>query len=198
MVLVSEIDNIFPSQPYLVALYKAMIITMYFGLFRISEVTQSDHVLKARDVRISCNKQKMLFILRTSKTHGHGSKLQTIKINSVAYDPLGQETDTVILSDKYCPYILLSNYLDVRKSKRADDSEQFFVFRDRSTVTAQHFCKVLKRLLISAGFNSEFYGTHSIRAGRTGDLLDLGVNFEVLKKLGCWKSGVMVYTYLKP
>ena len=170
---------------------------MYFGLFRISEVTQSNHILKAKDVKVGRNKDKMLFILRSSKTHDAGCKSQTIKINSVEYDPLGNSVTSAEVPESCCPFKLLLNYLQLRK-KCAHDSEQFFVFRDRSPVTAQHFRSILKDLLDIGGFDSKYYSSHSICTGRTGDLLELGIEFPVLAKLVHWKSGISIYTYLKP
>ena len=50
--MITACDEIFSDnpQPFLTILYKAMLITMYYGLFRIGEVTTSEHVLKACDV----------------------------------------------------------------------------------------------------------------------------------------------------
>ena len=60
-----------------------MISTAYFGLFRISKIakTPSGHAALVNDVQIASNKNKFLFILRSSKTHGVGSKLQIVKIS---------------------------------------------------------------------------------------------------------------------
>ena len=52
LILIDEIDAVYFNQPYLIALYKVLLITMYFGLFRISEVSKSGHVLKARNVHV--------------------------------------------------------------------------------------------------------------------------------------------------
>ena len=52
------------------ALYMALFSTAYFGLFRVGELTASKHVVKAVNVRIGQNKNKILFILDSSKMHG--------------------------------------------------------------------------------------------------------------------------------
>ena len=54
--VVQQIKFKFQSQPYLATLYKALIITTYFGTFRIGELTQSNHVVKAWDVHVGVNK----------------------------------------------------------------------------------------------------------------------------------------------
>ena len=66
------------------------------------------HPVKARDVHIGDNKDKVLFILRTSKTHWSDEKLQTIKIMSSKLNPLSQAKNS-----EFCPYRLLRHYLAV-------------------------------------------------------------------------------------
>ena len=72
----STTDENRKNQPYLCNLYRALFLTSYYGLFRISKVTSGPgmHPIKARDVHIGENKDKMLFILRTSKTHWKDNK----------------------------------------------------------------------------------------------------------------------------
>ena len=184
-------------QPFLMVLYQAMLSTMYFGLFHIGEVTSSDHILKAKDVKMGTNKKKMAFILRTSKTHGLGNEPQKIKITSVNYGPLGH-TCIYINRDnnRWCPFTLLQAYLDIRK-KRASDTEQFFVFRDRTPIIPACFRNSLKQLLSFVGLDCSLYGTHSLRAGRSVDLFDLGVDLGTICKIGRWRSSA-IYAYLKP
>ena len=198
-ILIQETANLFHDQPFLLALYQAILITMYYGLFRICEVTKtvSGHEIKVKDVKIGNNKNKLLFILRTSKMHGHGSKPFSIKINSTDFDPMGNLTSQAEFTDEYCPFKLLRNYLQLRK-KRRNNEEQFFVFYDRTPVTAVQFRSILRSLLSRVGFDYTFYGSHSICTGRTGDLLDQGIEWGVLCKLGRRKMNGAIYTYLKP
>ena len=44
-------------------------------------MTESQHVVKAKDVHIGINKDKLMFVLHSSKTHGKGTKPQIVKIN---------------------------------------------------------------------------------------------------------------------
>ena len=198
MLLIGELPQVLGNQPFLITLYTTILVTMYFGLFRISEVLEGEHVLKAKDVQIGWNKNKMLFILRSSKTHTQGCKPQTIKINSTEFNEIGQEKTLHPTAGMFelCPFKVLKDYLQVRK-KRSHDSEQFFVFADRSLVMAAHIRAMLHKLLSSCNLDSSNYGTHSLRAGRLIDLYHMGVKIEVIAKLGRWKSGA-IYTYLKP
>ena len=200
-ILIHELTKLYSTQPYLLLMFKALLVTMYFGLFRIGEVTSSEHVLKAKDVHIGRNKKKLQFILHTSKTHTEGEKPQTIKINSVDFDPLGIRQENSSLQNsfndqQFCPFRILLEYLDYRK-KRSHDKEQFFVFSDRSPVTATHLRQVLSKLLSRCGLDSTKYRSHSIRAGHSVDLYHLGVSLEWICKLGRWKSSA-IFTYLKP
>ena len=120
--MIRESDKKFSDQPYLAIMYRALLATMYYGMFRIGELTLSDHVVKARDVHIGTNKPKLLFVLHSSKTHGKGQKPQLIKISASNY-----------LQKHLCPFKLLSDYISLR-SKYRNLQEQFFVFSDRSPV----------------------------------------------------------------
>ena len=69
------------TQPYLNITYRALLSLAYYGLMRIGELTTSQHSLKAKDVHIASNKNKILVILHSSKTHGKESLPQKIKIS---------------------------------------------------------------------------------------------------------------------
>ena len=64
------------QQPYLNKLYQALFALGYYGLFRIGELVSGDHTIKAKNVHIAKNKEKILIILYTSKTHGKESRPQ--------------------------------------------------------------------------------------------------------------------------
>ena len=113
------------GQMYLKHLYLALISTTYYGLFRVGEVTLSPHAVRACDIHIGCNKNKLLFVLRTFKTHNCNSQPQTIKILSKA--TLNKETN------EYCPFTLLRNYI-AKRQPYLSDNEIFFVFHDRTPV----------------------------------------------------------------
>ena len=48
------------QQPYLCSMYKTLFLTTYYGMFRVGEVTKSQHSIKAKDVFIGENKKKFL------------------------------------------------------------------------------------------------------------------------------------------
>ena len=85
-IILSEVKKIYSeiNQPYLSLLYRTLLITAYYGLFRVGELTSSKdgHGVLAKDVQIGFNKKKIMFILRSSKMHNKGARPQMIKISS--------------------------------------------------------------------------------------------------------------------
>ena len=187
---VAYMFNTEQNQPYLSALYRAMFVTAYYGLFRIGEIASGSHPVLAKDVHIGHNKNKVLFVLRTSKTHWTDVKPQTVKITSTALAV--KEKKSIINA---CPFQLLWEYLMVRRPYQVDD-EPFFVFKDRTPVSAENFRKTLRTALEQKGFNPMLYSGHSLRAGRTGDLAKLKIPLSKIRQLGRWRSNA-VFNYLK-
>ena len=161
--ILNKLGDIFHDQPFLYTLFTALFSTAYFGLFRVGELTKSEHAVRADDVQIGVNKNKVRFVLRSSKTHGRHSLPQIIKISSTRLEnekPLGHHGKVW-----YCPYQLLWNYLQARPLKRTEN-EQFFVFSDGSPVTPDHFRKCLKMVLTKTNYNPTLFSSHSFRIGR--------------------------------
>ena len=75
--LIFELERLYASsQPYLNIAYRALFLVAYYGLMRIGELTQSEHTVKAKDVHIGSNKNKILLVLYSSKMHGKESPPQ--------------------------------------------------------------------------------------------------------------------------
>ena len=187
-VLLDKLLDMFESQPYLCALYRAMIVAAYYGMLRVGEIMNSQHVIKAKDTHVACNKDKMMFVLHTSKMHWLDSPPQIIKISA-------RRTVAGKKSKNYCPFTALRTYLDCRKSYKTM-TEPLFMFHDRTPVSTLQFRKTSKLSISLAGFDGLLYDTHSLCAGRSCDLLKMKVSVETIKKLGRWKSNA-VFKYLK-
>ena len=95
------------NQIFLSVLYSAIFSTAYFGLLRIGEVATGSHPILVNDVHVGTNKNKILIILRTSKTHTEGCFPQSIKITSVSKNqkPINNEPSKHWL-EELCPYKL--------------------------------------------------------------------------------------------
>ena len=61
--LLHKVEILYDQQPYLSVLYRAIMSTAYFGMFRIGELTSGNHPVLAQDVHVGDNKNKMLFVL---------------------------------------------------------------------------------------------------------------------------------------
>ena len=57
-------------QPYLEIMYKALFCLTYYGMLRVGEVSLSTHTLKAANIHVGHNKDKLMVTMYTSKTHG--------------------------------------------------------------------------------------------------------------------------------
>ena len=196
--LLQELDRIYltTNQGYLGLMYRTIFLTAYFGLFRSSELTASPggHAVKAADVQIDFNKKKFMFILRSSKMHNKGNRPQIIKITSTDRSHNYRNVTNTTLQLP-CPYQLLREYANARIPYRSQ-SDNFFIFRDGTPVSATNLRKIFKAVLKSAGFDNKLYSLYSLRSGRAGDLLKLGLPVDTIKKVGRWKSNA-VFRYLK-
>ena len=118
-------------------------------------------------------------MLYTSKTHDKGSKPQWIKIARLGKEPSKMK--------HFCPFSLMTKYMSLHGGF-IDENEQFFVFRDHSPVRPNDARKVLKQTLKNSNINQSFYSFHSLRIGHASQLIRLGVDIEVVKRLGHWRS----------
>ena len=74
-IILNQLTEIYSTQPYLCLLYWALFSTMYYGLLRISEVSQGLRAVKAKDVQIGYNKKNSCWCCthprRIGKTWSH-------------------------------------------------------------------------------------------------------------------------------
>ena len=148
------------------------------------EMASGDHPVKAKDVHVGGNKQKILLMLFTSKTHGVYTKPQEIKIWA----------DAQLKNTKYSPFEVTRQYAKVRGGYY-DESDPFFVLTDGTPVRPKLVRSALRRVLNRLGLDGKLYGTHSFRIGRASDLQKSGASVDEIKQLGRWKSNA-VFKYL--
>ena len=185
-----ELERLFSKQWYCEVLYKAIFLLGYYGMLRVGEMAKGDHTIKAKDVYIGDNKDKILLILYSSKTHGQESIPQEIKISAL------QNKEKIFAKRRnFCPFAAADRYRKLRGGFIQSD-DQFFVFSDGSLVLPCHIRNVLHTLLKRMNLNPMLYNTHSLRTGRSCDLLKFGYTVGEIKRMGRWKSNA-VYKYLK-
>ena len=200
-----KVQRKFDTQPYLEAMYISMYLLQYYGLFRIGEIADSQHSIKASNVHETTTRRdetpRLLIVLYTSKTHGLDKPPQKIKI-------FGNKRIEIVDSDinskyslkksdlgKFCPVEWTRRYIQLRGPIK-QQNENLFVFRDKSSIKPDIVRKLLRDILEDFDLDSTLYDTHSFRIGRATDLFRSGVSIETIKQLGRWKSNA-VYRYLK-
>ena len=160
-------------------------------MMRIGELVQGMHTIKARNMHMGHNKDKMLLVLYHSKTHSEANYPQKIKIAATT-----QGKDIRVTKTSYfCPFELMRQYI-ARRGDYINKDENLFIFADKTTVKPEHVRKSLRKCIKNVGLNPNLYDCHSLRAGRTCDLWRAGIPVEQIKAMGRWKSNA-IYKYLK-
>ena len=189
--LLFEINRKYTSksnqQPYLVSLYQAIFCLAYYGMMRVGELALGNHSIKACNIHVGNNKDKILIVLYSSKTHGKESRPQKVKISAL---PKKSQ-----LNRFFCPFKIIIKYMYLRGSYK-NEEEQFFVFSDKSPVRPNHIRNLLRELLDKLSLDGKLYDVHSFRGGRTVDLAKFGYSIDRIKEMGRWRSNA-VYRYLK-
>ena len=174
----------------------AIFILGYYGLMRIGELTISNkneaHTLKAKNVHMATNKDKLLLILYSSKTHGRGNIPQKIKITSNR----NENQNSNHLHRHFCPFKIINEYIAKRGTFCKTEDENFFIYSDRSPVTAEATRKLLKDILKVLNLDPNLYSMHSLRIGRGSDLRKFNYPISEIKRLGRWRSNA-VFRYLR-
>ena len=156
-----ELQRVYASQPYLEILYKSIFMLMYYGLMRIGEVVSSSHRAKAKDVHVAMNKDKILVILYSSKTHSKESLPQKIKISSlISTEYLPQFREPRF----FCPFATLRSYMQYRGAVDSE-TEHFFVFPGKLQILPSHVRSTLRNILRTLNLEPLAYNTHSFRIG---------------------------------
>ena len=189
--IIFEIKRIYKQQPYLESMYSALFTIAYYGLLRIGEVAAGDHTIEARNVFIATNKNKIELILFSSKTHAPNARPQ--KINISALEDYQTENTTF---KHFCPFTLMTNYLNMRADFYYTVHEPFFVFQGGIPVPQENVRKLLSQAIENIGLDKRLYQFHGIHVGRTTDLYNWGYTVDEIKDIGRWKSNAK-YKYIK-
>ena len=192
------------NQPFLEALYKTAFLLAYHGLMRVGELTLSQHVVKVTNIHKGENKNKLLIILYSSKTHGKESRPQRIRIETNSLlevtDPQTENRNIVESVNKkmanfFCPVKTTKHYLSIRPEANSND-EPLLVFSDKSPLRSYHLRNLLREILTTLNLKAELYDTHSFRIGKATDMFKDGYSIDKIKHMGRWKSNA-IYKYLR-
>ena len=90
-------------------------------MLRAGEVTKGPHVVLAENVHIGLNKDKILFVLKSSKMHDKGQKPELIKFSRTTLADLSKDsmkltTTTKVRAQyylKHCPFRTFKDFIRV-------------------------------------------------------------------------------------
>ena len=145
------------GQLYVSILYKTIFIIGYYGLFRIGELVKGAHTIKAKNVHVAQNKEKILIMLYTSKMTGVNSHPQKIKITSVKNHKSEPKRF-------FCPFLTIREFIRLRGGF-SSNTEHFFVMQDGSEIAPMQVRKVLQKMIELLNLRPHLYNTHSLRLG---------------------------------
>lgn len=200
--MIDELSNLssLAGQPYLLALYKAIFVSAYYGLLRVSEITGSAHSIKSRDVHLVHDKAKVQFRIWTAKNKKRGSWPDDIKLEGLrdckkCYPNFKQTIRNSRCKDtaKYCPIHILLDYHRMRPVTRG--VTQFFCYKDESIISQLSVRNMIKRVIRSLGLGDTYNG-QSFHSGRACDLRKLNYSIRDIKSFGHW-HGNSVLKYFK-
>ena len=191
-IMLYETERKYDQQIYLELLWKALFMIGHYGLMRVGELTQGTHTVRAKNIFVNKERQKLKLYLYSSKTHGKQHRPQTIKIEGNVHLA---KTETKANQRRFDPYTITYDYLNIR-GDYTDENEQLFIFRDGTPVKPSHMRKVMREILSGVNLDPLMYDTHSLRIGRATDMLKYGYDIEQIKQLGRWRSNA-IYQYLK-
>ena len=165
------------GQNYLYDMYIAILCLTYYGMLRVGEITQGPHTLKACNVHVGDNKEKIMVVLYTSKTHGQESSPQEIKISAVRSDKKHVKF--------FCPVKAVIKFMQTRGCYHSIQ-EHFFVVKDKTLVRLENFKTTLRSMLRNIGLDGSLYDVHSFRSRRTCDLAKFGYSVDQIKDMDHW------------
>lgn len=172
------------GQIYLGHVLMALYSSAYHGLFRISELTQGPHNVKAQDVIHARNKRRVTFYLRSSKTHTTADLPQIVHVRD---EPKWGVN---------CPVKILEQYVELRGRSSPNKEQPFFMLRNGTPITQEQFRTNLKYILFTLGLPSALYGSHSFRIGKATDQKLAGKKVRQIKEDGRWATST-VYKYIR-
>ncbi len=179
--LIFQLGNI-AVNAYDSMMFKSMVTLMYFRLLRVGEVTDSDHTLRFKNVKISDSPRRVILQFQTAKN----DRMGTVGHTATVYpDP----------DKRVCPVNHLLNYLLLRPPLKHQE-ENLYVKLNGNPVKENEF-----RVLLTKGRKvlkwSKRVTSHSFRMGRATQLFLDGIPVHEIQQKGRWGSNA-VLCYIKP
>lgn len=182
------------NQPYLVKLYRAIFVSAYYGLLRMSELTGSKHAIKSRDMHLAQDRPKIQMRVWTAKNKKRGSWPDDLKIEGLTDCKACFPNFSGRSSFRYCPIHIIRQFQAVRPHTHGH--EQFFCLADGSPIRQVTVRNTISDVLDSIGIGRGSHNGQSFRSGRACDLRKLNYSLRDIKFFGRWHSN-SVFKYFK-
>ena len=178
--LIGVIESV-ERDPYTIIMFKAIYLLMFYAFLRISEIAVPNRskltdVLKLNDIKLFASNGRLTSMsVKFSNFKHHSGKPITIKIRA-RNSPL-------------CPVAALANYLHVR----GNTPGPLFRTSRNTPLTTYAFSKTFKATLNHSNLDPTLYKAHSFRIGAATSCAQKGVPFDVIRRLGRWKSDAFIH-----
>ncbi|XP_061185480.1 uncharacterized protein LOC133193532 [Saccostrea echinata] len=161
------------TSSYEASLFSAAFSLAFFGFLRVGEFTvgprNSNTALLKNDLIIHESSSYLEVNLRRSKTDQYGKGTQLI---------------IPAIGGPYCPLLLMQHYLQ----QRPNISGQLFCHFGGKPLTRYQFNSILTKCLSRLSISGCNYKSHSFRIGAATYFHSQGVDDEIIRLLGRWKS----------
>ena len=180
--MIQSLSSIFDTQ-YNRLLFKTMFIISFYALFRVSEITKtqhSNHTMLHPDVHFK-------------QSHGQINEIELVLYHS---KHTHSETKVQLLKQRHrkiCPVRALQKFYTIRP--RGDN--QLFVNSTGHPITDKQFRKVFKKCISKIGLKTKCYTPHSLRIGGATSAHLNNMSDSQIRQLGRWKSNAFL-NYIRP
>ena len=169
--LVKSLPTFLPR--YEAVMFKAVFLLAYFASLRISEYTgasQTGNGLRLKDVgfQVVEGTRGLVLMFKSYKASKRPAKL---------FVPQAADPDC-------CPVNAVEQYLRMRPR----GAGPLFIRESSHQLTPYRVTKVLREAAKRHGLPEEGYTPHAFRAGRTTDLVDMGLQDSIIRESGRWNS----------
>ena len=89
-----------------------------------------------------------------------------------------------------CPVYALAKYIQ----SRPDGEGHLFLRPDGKLLSVYLITKVLRACIAKLGLQPGLYSSHSFRAGRTTDLVEMGFKDAIIRESVRWKSAAFIWS----
>ncbi|XP_073470547.1 integrase/recombinase xerD homolog [Aquarana catesbeiana] len=169
------------SSEYEVVLFKVAFVLAFFGAFRIGELVSPSKKVQGgiRLQEVQLDEEGVSIFLRKSKTD-QGGRGRMVRIYPIHGSP-------------QCPVGTVREFLKVRP----DFQGPLLVHQKGTWLSRFQFVAVFKKCLQGLGLEEKDFSSHSFRIGAATEAARLGLDVEVIKRIGRWESN-RFQSYVRP